>query len=69
MKQGKHIGASARALLLGGLLGLVSGLGPAAEPLKVIRIGVATGGVGSDPVRHGGTITALAYTEGAVEQE
>ncbi|MDD2547009.1 MAG: ABC transporter substrate-binding protein [Burkholderiaceae bacterium] len=51
------------------MLGLVSGLVQAAEPLKVIRIGVATGGVGSDPVRHGGTITALAYTEGAVEQE
>lgn len=39
------------------------------EPLKVIRIGVATGGVGSDPVRHGGTSAALAYTDGALEEE
>src|SRR5690606_7193766 len=37
------------------------------EPLKVIRIGVATGGVGSNPIRHGGTTTALAYTDGAFE--
>lgn len=41
----------------------------AAEPLKVIRIGVATGGVGSNPIRHGGTTTALAYTDGAFEEE
>jgi len=41
----------------------------APEPLKVIRIGVATGGVGSHPVRHGGTSTALAYTDGALEEE
>ncbi|MDO9605073.1 ABC transporter substrate-binding protein [Hydrogenophaga sp.] len=39
------------------------------EPLKVIRIGVATGGVGSNPIRHGGTTTALAYTDGAFEEE
>ena len=39
------------------------------EPLKVIRIGVATGGVGSNPIRHGGTTTALAYTDGAFEDE
>ncbi|UJW78862.1 ABC transporter substrate-binding protein [Hydrogenophaga sp. SL48] len=39
-----------------------------AEPLKTIRIGVATGGVGSNPVRHGGTTTALAYTDGAFEE-
>nr|WP_137748030.1 ABC transporter substrate-binding protein [Acidovorax sp. NB1] len=39
------------------------------EPLKVIRIGIATGGVGSDPVRHGGTSAALAYTDGALEEE
>lgn len=41
----------------------------APEPLKVIRIGVATGGVGSNPVRHGGTSTALAYTDGVLEEE
>lgn len=41
----------------------------APEPLKVIRIGVATGGVGSNPIRHGGTTTALAYTDGAFEDE
>ncbi len=40
-----------------------------AEPLKTIRIGIATGGVGSNPVRHGGTSTALAYTDGVLEQE
>lgn len=39
-----------------------------AEPLKTIRIGVATGGVGSNPIRHGGTTTALAYTDGAFEE-
>ena len=38
------------------------------ESLKVIRIGVATGGVGSNPIRHGGTTTALAYTDGAFEE-
>ena len=38
------------------------------DPLKVIRIGVATGGVGSDPIRNGGTTTALAYTDGAFEE-
>jgi sulfonate transport system substrate-binding protein len=41
----------------------------APEPLKLIRIGVATGGVGSNPIRHGGTTTALAYTDGAFEDE
>lgn len=41
----------------------------ASEPLKVIRIGVATGGVGSNPIRHGGTTTALAYSDGAFEEE
>ncbi len=41
----------------------------AQEPLKLIRIGIATGGVGSDPVRHGGTSAALAYTDGALEEE
>ena len=41
----------------------------AQDPLKVIRIGIATGGVGSDPVRHGGTSAALAYTDGALEEE
>lgn len=58
-----------------GLLALaftLSTIGPVqaqtAEPLKVIRIGVATGGVGSNPIRHGGTTTALAYTEGAFEE-
>jgi sulfonate transport system substrate-binding protein len=39
-----------------------------AEPLKAIRIGVATGGVGSNPIRHGGTSTALAYSDGAFEE-
>lgn len=43
--------------------------GQAQQPLSVIRIGVATGGVGSDPVRHGGSSTALAYTDGAIEEE
>jgi sulfonate transport system substrate-binding protein len=59
-----------------GLLALafsLSVIGPVraqtAEPLKLIRIGVATGGVGSNPVRHGGTTTALAYTDGALEEE
>ena len=52
-------------------LGLWAGSAAAqtAEPLKVVRIGVATGGVGSDPVRHGGTSAALAYTDGALEEE
>lgn len=59
-----------------GLLALaftLSAIGPVqaqtAEPLKVIRIGVATGGVGSNPIRHGGTTAALAYTDGAFEEE
>ena len=58
-----------------GLLALaftLSVVGPAkaqtAEPLKTIRIGIATGGVGSNPIRHGGTTTALAYTDGALEE-
>ena len=58
-----------------GLLALaftLSGIGPSkaqtAEPLKTIRIGIATGGVGSNPIRHGGTTTALAYTDGALEE-
>ena len=34
----------------------------------VIRIGVATGGVGN-PIRHGGTSTALAYADKAIEEE
>jgi len=39
------------------------------EPLTLIRIGVATGGVGSNPVRHGGTSASLAYTHGDIEEE
>jgi sulfonate transport system substrate-binding protein len=39
------------------------------EPLKAVRIGVATGGVGSNPIRHGGTSVALAYTDGVLEEE
>jgi sulfonate transport system substrate-binding protein len=39
------------------------------EPLKTIRIGVATGGVGTNPIRHGGTTTAQAYTDGVLEEE
>ncbi len=52
-------------------LGLWAGSAAAqkADLLKVVRIGVATGGVGSDPVRHGGTSAALAYTDGALEEE
>lgn len=42
---------------------------PAQPALQTIRIGVATGGVGSDPVRHGGTSAALTYTDGALEEE
>jgi sulfonate transport system substrate-binding protein len=38
------------------------------EAPAVIRIGVATGGVGN-PIRHGGTSTALAYTDKAIEEE
>jgi sulfonate transport system substrate-binding protein len=38
------------------------------EVPAVIRIGVATGGVGN-PIRHGGTSTALAYTDKAIEEE
>jgi sulfonate transport system substrate-binding protein len=41
----------------------------APEPLKVIRLGVATGGVGSNPIRHGGTTTALAYSDGVLEED
>jgi len=38
------------------------------EEPSVIRIGVATGGVGN-PIRHGGTSTALAYADKAIEEE
>ncbi len=38
------------------------------EVPTVIRIGVATGGVGN-PIRHGGTSTALVYTDKAIEEE
>ena len=38
------------------------------EVPAVIRIGVATGGVGN-PIRHGGTSAALAYTDKAIEEE
>jgi len=38
------------------------------ETPAVIRIGVATGGVGN-PIRHGGTSTALAYADKAIEEE
>lgn len=66
MKQ--FIGILAAALSL-----VLTQAGPVAaqtvEPLRTIRIGVATGGVGSNPVRHGGTTTALAYSDGALEEE
>ena len=56
--------AAAWALAGGGLAAV-----QAQESLKVIRIGIATGGVGSDPIRHGGTSAALTYTDGALEEE
>lgn len=59
--------AAVAATALGLWLGSAAAQAP--EPLKVIRIGVATGGVGSDPVRHGGTSAALAYTDGGLEEE
>ena len=59
--------AAGAALCLG--LWAAGAAAQATEPLKVIRIGIATGGVGSDPVRHGGTSAALAYTDGALEEE
>lgn len=40
----------------------------AEEPLKLIRIGVATGGVGN-PVRVGGAPAAIVYTHGLLEEE
>ena len=63
----KALTAAGAALALGLWAG--SAAAQTAEPLKVVRIGVATGGVGSDPVRHGGTSAALAYTDGALEEE
>ena len=59
--------AAGTAMALGLWVGSAAAQAP--EPLKVIRIGIATGGVGSDPVRHGGTSAALAYTDGALEEE
>jgi len=50
---------------------LVAAIAPglhAQEAPKVIRVGVATGGVGS-PVRVGGFPAATVYTEGLLEQE
>lgn len=66
MKIWKPIRAAALAL---SLLPLASVQAQPAEPLKVIRLGVATGGVGSNPIRHGGSPTALAYTDGVLEEE
>ena len=63
----KALTAAGAALALGLWAG--SAAAQTAEPLKAGRIGVATGGVGSDPVRHGGTSAALAYTDGALEEE
>ncbi|WP_234263006.1 ABC transporter substrate-binding protein [Hydrogenophaga sp. NFH-34] len=39
----------------------------AAAPLKLIRIGVATGGAGN-PVRFGGSSASIAHAEGLVEE-
>lgn len=66
MKYWKRIWAAALAL---SLLPLAPAQAQPSEPLKVIRIGVATGGVGSNPIRHGGTTTALAYSDGLLEEE
>lgn len=66
MKHWKRIWTAALAL---SLLPLAAVQAQSPEPLKVIRLGVATGGVGSHPIRHGGTSTALAYTDGVLEQE
>ena len=49
--------------------GVCMGRAQAAEPLKTIRIGIASGGVGSQPVRHGGSTVSLAYTDGVLEDE
>lgn len=69
MQSRRRFAAPALALILS-VAGMALAQTPApAEPLKVIRIGVATGGVGSNPIRHGGTTTALAYTDGAFEDE
>ena len=57
MKYWKRIWAAALAL---SLLPLASVQAQAPEPLKVIRIGVATGGVGSNPKPHRRTTTAVA---------
>ena len=53
-----------------GLLGaaLAQAQSAQSEAPAVIRIGVATGGVGN-PIRHGGTSTALAYADKAIEEE
>lgn len=66
MKHWKRIWATALAL---SLLPLTAVQAQAPAPLKVIRIGVASGGVGSHPIRYGGNTTALAYTDGVLEQE
>ena len=60
---------------LAAALSLLSGLAQAQAPAQnpaqpqVIRIGFAQGGVGSNPIRIGGSSLALAYTDGAVEEE
>lgn len=66
MKHWKRIWAAALAL---SLLPLAAVQAQPSEPLKVIRLGVATGGVGSNPIRYGGSTTALAYTDGVLEEE
>ncbi|PUE35850.1 ABC transporter substrate-binding protein [Limnohabitans sp. Jir72] len=52
--------------LLGGALAQAQDI--KTEAPAVIRIGVATVGVGN-PIRHGGTSTALAYADKAIEDE
>ena len=66
MKIWKPLWAAALAL---SLLPPASVQAQPAEPLKLIRLGVATGGVGSNPIRYGGNTTALAYTDGVLEEE
>lgn len=66
MRNWKHWLAAALSI---SLLPLAPVQAQVPEPLKTIRIGVATGGVGSSPIRHGGTTTALAYTDGVLEEE
>ncbi|MEY5097361.1 MAG: hypothetical protein RJA36_80 [Pseudomonadota bacterium] len=66
MRNWKRLLAAALSL---SLLPLAPVQAQAPEPLKTIRIGVATGGVGSNPIRHGGTTAALAYTDGVLEEE